>query len=334
MLTSWADSVANAESSAFVTGVTVSISNTGNTNATAAAVIAALRPGRAACVPPHLRNGVHSSELPAPAPVDGPSAAKLPSGPRAPSGGNQCGGGSTRDAGRPRFAGGRGGGGGWGLRCVGWDRRKREVNPFADDEETTVVAFDGLENTGINFNAYEDIPVEVSGENATLPVSTFAEIDLGDVVNENIRRCKYVKPTAGQRHAIPIMLTGRDLMACAQTGTGKAAAFCFPIISGIIKGPPSQWQGGPRTLYPPALILSPTRELSVQFERISLRRSSSSGWYQCFIPVSGDTGSVLGGFQLFLGMLSVCLSVPYRAGFDTPVMTEIENLGCNMIELE
>ncbi|RWW89887.1 hypothetical protein BHE74_00001017 [Ensete ventricosum] len=183
MLTSWADSVANAESSAFVTGVTVSISNTGNTNATAAAVIAALRPGRAACVPPHLRNGVHSSELPAPAPVDGPSAAKLPSGPRAPSGGNQCGGGSTRDAERPRFAGGRGGGGGWGLRCVGWDRRKREVNPFADDEETTVVAFDGLENTGINFNAYEDIPVEVSGENATPPVSTFAEIDLGDVVN-------------------------------------------------------------------------------------------------------------------------------------------------------
>ncbi|KAH6759683.1 RNA helicase family protein, partial [Perilla frutescens var. frutescens] len=111
-----------------------------------------------------------------------------------------------------------------------------------------------------------DIPVETSGKDVPSPVSTFAEIDLGEALNLNIKRCKYVKPTPVQRYAIPISLAGRDLMACAQTGSGKTAAFCFPIISGIMKcsqsapSPPSF----SRMAYPFALILSPTRELSVQ----------------------------------------------------------------------
>jgi ATP-dependent RNA helicase DDX3X len=134
------------------------------------------------------------------------------------------------------------------------------------------VDFEGQANTGINFDAYEDIPVETSGHDVPTPVNTFAEIDLGDALNENIRRCKYVKPTPVQRHAIPIVIGGRDLMAYAQTGSGKTAAFCFPIISGIMKSRPPQRPRGSRAAYPLAsraayplaLILSPTRELSVQ----------------------------------------------------------------------
>ncbi|MCD9560971.1 hypothetical protein HAX54_019838 [Datura stramonium] len=129
---------------------------------------------------------------------------------------------------------------------------------FANDTEPFVEP----ENSGINFDAYEDIPVETSGDNVPPPVNTFVEIDLGEAVNQNIRRCKYVKPTPVQRHAIPIALAGRDLMACAQTGSGKTAAF-FPIASGIMRGqfprPPR-----PRVAFPLALILSPTRELSCQ----------------------------------------------------------------------
>ena len=120
-----------------------------------------------------------------------------------------------------------------------------------------------------NLDAYEDIPVETSGRDVPAPVATFAEIDLGAALNDNIRRCRYVRPTPVQRHAIPISLAGRDLMACAQTGSGKTAAFCFPIISGIMRGPlaerPHRGAGmGMRTAYPSALILSPTRELSMQ----------------------------------------------------------------------
>ena len=79
----------------------------------------------------------------------------------------------------------------------------------------------------------------------------------------NVQRCKYSKPTPVQRYSIPIGLAGRDLMACAQTGSGKTAAFCFPIIHNILRSG-VQPTGRSRKAFPLALILSPTRELSSQ----------------------------------------------------------------------
>jgi len=80
---------------------------------------------------------------------------------------------------------------------------------------------------------------------------------------------KYVKPTPVQRHAIPIFLAGRDLMVCAQTGSGKTAAFCFPIVSGIMRSQQIQRLCGYRTVHPLVLIPSPTRELSMQMGLIN-----------------------------------------------------------------
>ena len=271
MRSSWADSVANAEESAPATGAANgSVANHGNP-----------RPTRSSYVPPHLRGrpagAGFDAQAGSAAPVQGgplPSAATQPSGPAAAVGGPRWagivngGGSGSVDAPRQGYGGGgRGGGGGggaWNSRPGGWDRRDREPDPFAK-AEAEEVDFEGAENTGINFDAYEDIPVETSGHDVPAPVNTFAEIDLGDALNENIRRCKYVKPTPVQRYAIPISIAGRDLMACAQTGSGKTAAFCFPIISGILKSrPPQRQQRSSRTACPLALILSPTRELSVQ----------------------------------------------------------------------
>jgi superfamily II DNA/RNA helicase len=62
-----------------------------------------------------------------------------------------------------------------------------------------------------------------------------ADVDLGAALMANVQRCKYTKPTPVQRYSIPIGLAGRDLMACAQTGSGKTAAFCFPIIANILR---------------------------------------------------------------------------------------------------
>ena len=222
MRTSWADSVANA-------GGSVSANNVAGS---------ASRPALSTYVPPHLRNRPPTSDAPVAAKADAPSGISRPSGYRGPPGAARWGGGGcNRDMGRPGVGSGRFTGSRWNNQTGGWDRgREREVNLFAIDDGTTEASFGEQGNTGINFDAYEDIPVETSGGNVPPPVNTFAEIDLGHVPNENIRRCKYVKPTPVQRHAIPISLAGRHLVACAQTGSGKTTAFCFPIIGGIMRG--------------------------------------------------------------------------------------------------
>lgn len=264
MRTSWADSVA-AENENGVGGN--------------------VRPTKATYVPPHLRNRPPSADS-----SSGPPQAAAPPlvndrvPPHVgPPGGSRWAGGSRhefggRGGGGGGYGGGRGGGPGWNNRGgAGWDRRDREVNPFDNDEtEEEEQAFDQA-NTVINFDAYEDIPVETSGDSVPPPVNTFADIDLGNELNANIRRCKYVKPTPVQRHAIPISLAGRDLMACAQTGSGKTAAFCFPIISGIMKGQQTPKPRGYRTVYPLALILSPTRELSVQINEEARKFAYQTG---------------------------------------------------------
>ncbi|KAL9233014.1 hypothetical protein vseg_008058 [Gypsophila vaccaria] len=272
MTTSWADSVAENDK------VGKSNDNVGpNSNAL---------PAKSAYVPPHLRNRPPSAD-PTSGSGSGSGAsqgAPMPVNDRpaygGPSGGSRWGGagGGAYGGGRVGgFGGGRGGGGGWNNRSGGWDSR-REVNPFENgNEEVAEQAFGDQENTGINFDAYEDIPVETSGENVPPPVNTFADIDLGNELNANIRRCKYVKPTPVQRYAIPISLAGRDLMACAQTGSGKTAAFCFPIISGIMTGEQPQRPRGYRTVYPLALILSPTRELSMQINEEAKKFAYQTG---------------------------------------------------------
>ena len=73
----------------------------------------------------------------------------------------------------------------------------------------------------------------------------------------------YANPTSIQEKAIPIVLKGQDLIASAQTGTGKTAAFLLPILQLLLVGKPS---GGPR-----ALVITPTRELAAQIGDMAKR---------------------------------------------------------------
>lgn len=87
---------------------------------------------------------------------------------------------------------------------------------------------------------------------------TFSDFDLDSHVLEGIEAMGYKTPTPIQTQAIPAILHGHDLIACAQTGTGKTAAFVLPILDKIMSTPP----GGINTL-----ILVPTRELAVQIDQ-------------------------------------------------------------------
>ena len=69
----------------------------------------------------------------------------------------------------------------------------------------------------------------------------------------------YEQPTPIQAEAMPYLFEGRDLIGCAQTGTGKTAAFMLPILNHLLRNRKPRHTGHPR-----ALVLSPTRELAAQ----------------------------------------------------------------------
>ncbi|VDP45796.1 unnamed protein product, partial [Echinostoma caproni] len=90
---------------------------------------------------------------------------------------------------------------------------------------------------------------------------------LHQIIKDNIERAQYIHPTPAQKYALPIIAAKRDLMACAQTGSGKTAAFLLPILNRLLKTghddeqPPQSVTG---EASPTALVLAPTRELSCQ----------------------------------------------------------------------
>jgi ATP-dependent RNA helicase RhlE len=88
---------------------------------------------------------------------------------------------------------------------------------------------------------------------------SFKSLNLIDPVMKALTVERYLIPTPIQKQAIPYVLAGRDLQGCAQTGTGKTAAFAIPIIQ-ILHG---QKQPKPGIK---ALIITPTRELAIQIE--------------------------------------------------------------------
>jgi ATP-dependent RNA helicase RhlE len=85
---------------------------------------------------------------------------------------------------------------------------------------------------------------------------TFNELQLVEPILQALNEEGYTNPTQIQENAIPIILKGTDLLGCAQTGTGKTAAFAIPIIQML--------SAQPREKGIKALIVTPTRELAIQ----------------------------------------------------------------------
>lgn len=90
---------------------------------------------------------------------------------------------------------------------------------------------------------------------------TFKELNLIEPIMHAVAEKGYITPTPIQEQAIPPALEGRDLMGCAQTGTGKTAAFTLPILQ-LLSGQPRT--KGRRPVK--ALVLTPTRELAIQID--------------------------------------------------------------------
>lgn len=90
-----------------------------------------------------------------------------------------------------------------------------QIEPANEEQERELF---GSNHTGINFEKYEDIPVEATGDSCPSHIVNFDEVNFTEIIKLNIKLSNYTTPTPVQKYAIPIIIASRDLMACAQTG--------------------------------------------------------------------------------------------------------------------
>ncbi|KAK3841964.1 MAG: putative DEAD/DEAH box RNA helicase [Linnemannia gamsii] len=152
---------------------------------------------------------------------------------------------------------------------TGYSKDSAESNP---DLEKELFSTEFRINSGIHFQDYRSMKVSVKdGPLDLVPIVSFDDAGLDSIVLENVKRMEYTEPTPVQRNAIPILMQNYDLMACAQTGSGKTAAFLVPTISKLVakifKGQLSTVRRRPDQMFkgtPLVLIILPTRELAIQ----------------------------------------------------------------------
>jgi ATP-dependent RNA helicase RhlE len=152
---------------------------------------------------------------------------------------------------------------------------------------------------------------------------TFASLNLAQPLMRAIADAGYTKPTPVQAQAIPLVLAGGDLLAGAQTGTGKTAGFTLPILH-ILSAKPAT---NPRPGRPRCLILVPTRELAAQVEE-------SVQTYGKYLPLKSMV--MFGGvninpqMQALRGQVDILVATPGRlldhVGQKTLDLTAVEIL--------
>jgi ATP-dependent RNA helicase RhlE len=115
----------------------------------------------------------------------------------------------------------------------------------------------------------------------------FSSLGLSERTLSAVQAAGYTIPTEVQERTIPELLAGRDVLATAQTGTGKTAAFVLPMVQNLVKDArPSGRKGGSTVAArPKALVLTPTRELAAQVQESIVTYGKGSGIYS--VPIFG-----------------------------------------------
>ena len=144
---------------------------------------------------------------------------------------------------------------------------------------------------------------------------SFSELGLRPELLRAVQAQGYTDPTPVQREAIPLVLAGRDLLAGAQTGTGKTAAFVLPMLQLLAAG--ARPSNGARP-HVRVLILTPTRELAIQVEQSvrdygagGLRRSSTTIYGG--VGMGGQLSALRRGVEIVVATPGRCSTMPASA---------------------
>lgn len=133
-----------------------------------------------------------------------------------------------------------------------------EYKPFKKNfyvEHPEIAALTGSQVADLR----KTLSITVTGTEAPKPVCSFAHFNFDDKLLKAIIKMEFTMPTPIQSQGIPCALSGRDVLGIAQTGSGKTAAFVWPMLMHVSEQPPIEEGEGPI-----ALILAPTRELALQ----------------------------------------------------------------------
>ncbi|WP_296497408.1 DEAD/DEAH box helicase [uncultured Actinomyces sp.] len=177
---------------------------------------------------------------------------------------------------------------------VDQDRPEADPEDGADDsEEDDGVDIDEDEVDG--HTPFIDTDTD-SGERQQDDEITFADLGLPSDLLKAVTDMGFVSPTAIQKEAIPVLLSGRDVVGVAQTGTGKTAAFGLPLLDAVDS----------RDSVVQALVLAPTRELALQSaEAITDMAARSRGLDVVAVyggaPYGPQIGALKGGAQVVVG---------------------------------
>merc|ERR1719187_2467887 len=206
------------------------------------------------------------------------------------------------------------------MRC-GEDGEEKEMYVPKGDVDAEELFGQGIAS-GINFAKYDDIPVEVTGDNKPSPIRSFGSAGLRPILVENITKSGYKVPTPVQKYGIPIIMAGRDVMACAQTGSGKTAAFLLPIIHKLIESG-AECGAGDSAASPQCVVITPTRELAIQIHNEA--RKFAQGSMVKSVVAYGGTSVFYQAGQLQRGCKFLVLDEADRM-LDMGFMPEIEKM--------
>ncbi|KAM5476917.1 putative RNA helicase [Microsporum audouinii] len=182
-----------------------------------------------------------------------------------------------------------------------WKEEYGDVGPPNEELEQMLFKDEYIPRVGKLLENLRQIKVTAETTERPDPIKSFDEAGLHPIMLNNIKLCGYVVPTPVQAYCIPAVMTGHDLIAVAQTGSGKTAAFLIPVLSRLmgkakkLAAPrPDLGNGFNESLdavraEPLVLVVVPTRELATQIFDEARRLCYRSMLRPCVIYGGGPT---------------------------------------------
>ena len=164
------------------------------------------------------------------------------------------------------------------------DHNKIEYMPFVKDFYREVPELAKMTPEEVEIYREEMEGIKVKGKDCPKPIKNWPQCGVSSKILEILKKNGYEKPTPIQAQAIPIIMSGRDMMGIAKTGSGKTLAFLLPLFRHILAQDELEEGDGPI-----AIIMTPTRELCMQIGQ-EIKRFSRGIRGARAVCVYGGTG--------------------------------------------